>query len=114
MEAKKLAQRLADARLYIDKIGKPEPHLSGSVGRLVGIGIQTEICHQERPSATNYWKDGHFDAALSLVVQKQFPQLAEAAIALMQLNYEQARIAEKESLLAQLAEIEALEAKAEA
>ena len=109
----KLKRAAEKAREYIAKIGRPQHHFGGdSVGDLRSVAVNTEIHHQESSGSTNYWKDADFDNALARVVRRRFAELAKEALDLMETEYAQARIAEKESLLAQLAEIEALEAAA--
>lgn len=112
-QAAKLKRAAEQAHEYIGKIGRPQHHFGGdSVGDLRSVAVKTEIHHQESSGSTNYWKDADFDAALGRVVRRRFAELATEALILMQDDYAKARIAEKESLLAQLAEIEALEAAA--
>lgn len=116
MSTNKSAQMKRDymeAREYVAKVGKPEPHFrDGSVGRLHDLMVKTRVCHQAAPSATNYWDDTNFDAALAEVVRRRFGELSKEAIDLMESRYRESRIAEKDALLAQLAEIEALETAA--
>lgn len=111
MESAKLKKTYEAAVEYVNKIGKPEPHFcdDNSVGRLHVLKVQTEIGHQASPSATNYWKDADFDAALCRAVRLNFAMLANEALEMMRSDYEEKRISEKAELLAQLAEIEALE-----
>lgn len=110
MKSKELKQQFEQAREYIKKIGAPEPHLRiGSVGRLYSVKVSTEICHQAHPSAKNYHIDPSFDFALTHVVEERFAELAEEALVYLEDAYKKQRVDEKESLLAQLAEIEALE-----
>lgn len=116
MSANKSAQlkrNCSEAREYVAKIGKPEPHFrGGAVGRLHDLRVKTQICHQAAPSATNYWDDSNFDEALAEVVRRRFGELSREAIDLMESRYRESRITEKDALLAQLAEIEALETAA--
>lgn len=116
MSTNKSAQMKRDcmeAREYVAKVGKPEPHFrDGSVGRLHALTVKTQVCHQAAPSATNYWDDTNFDEALAEVVRRRFEELSREAIDLMESRYRESRIAEKDALLAQLAEIEALETAA--
>jgi hypothetical protein len=110
MAAADLKRAVEQATKYVRKVGAPQHHFQdGSVGRIHSLKVETEINHQESPSATNYWKDRAFDAALGTVIAAEFSQLAEKALALMAREYAMARVAEKQSLLRQLAEIEALE-----
>lgn len=107
-----LKRSLADARAYVGKVGRAQHHmLDGELGKVHSLSVKTEIHHQSSPGATNYWQDKDFDLALSKVIKHRFSELAASALALMQLEYKDARISEKESLLAQLAEIEALESE---
>lgn len=107
-----LKRGLVIAREYVGKIGRPEHHFRPTTfGRLHMLSVSTKICHQESPSATNYWEDKAFDSALAAVVSKRFKELAGEAIALMESRYKAEFIAEKGELLAKLAEIEALEAE---
>lgn len=109
-QAEVLKRALTDATNYVSKIGAPEPHFRPTTyGRLHSLTVKTQICHQASHAATNYWDDKNFDAALACVIGENFSALAASALALMASNYAKARVAEKESLLAQLAEIEALE-----
>jgi len=109
MKADDLKRQWIDAAKYADKVGKREPHLSESVGRVHRVDVTTEICHQESPSAQNYWKDTNFDAALDEVIKRRFRDLADEALSLMRKRYEDALRAEKDQLLARLAEIQAIE-----
>jgi hypothetical protein len=109
-QAAKLKRATEKAREYVAKIGRLQHHFgSGSVGDLRSVEVITQIHHQESAGSTNYWKDADFDDALARVLKRRFAELADEALDLMQADYAQARIAEKASLLAQLAEIEALE-----
>lgn len=111
-QAARLKRAAEQARDYVEKIGRPQHHFGGdSVGDLRSVAVKTEIHHQEHSGSTNYWKDADFDSALARVVQRRFADLSKEALDLMQSDYANARIAEKTSLLAQLAEIEALEAE---
>lgn len=111
--AANLKRDVAEAREYVGKIGRPQHHFrDGSVGRLHSLVVASEIGHQESAGSTNYWKDKAFDLALTQVVRARFAELAAAALELMEQEYKAARIAEKDALLASLAEIEALESEA--
>lgn len=111
--AANLKREVADAREYVGKIGRSQHHFRDlSVGRLHRLEVLSEINHQESTSATNYWKDKAFDLALAKVVRARFAELSAAALDLMEQEYKAARIAEKDALLASLAEIEALESEA--
>jgi hypothetical protein len=111
MESAKLKKAHEAAIEYVGKIGKAEPHFRGdnSVGRLHALKVQTEIAHQASPSGQNYWNDHDFDSALCRAVRLNFAMLANESLAIMRSDYEAKRISEKADLLAQLAEIEALE-----
>lgn len=112
-KAAKLKHATEAAREYVGKIGRAQHHFrDGSVGKLCLLDVSTKISHQETTSATNYWEDEAFDAALSKVVSARFAELSAAALVLMEQEFKAARIAEKEALLASLAEIEALEDEA--
>lgn len=111
--AANLKRDVAEAREYVGKIGRPQHHFrDGSVGRLHSLVVASEIGHQESSGSTNYWKDKAFDLALAKVVRARFDELAADALSLMEQEYKAARIAEKDALLASLAEIEALESEA--
>ncbi len=111
--AANLKREVADAREYVGKIGRPQhPFRDGSVGNLHRLEVASEIGHQEYTGSTNYWKDKAFDLALAKVVRARFAELSAAALELMEQEYKTARIAEKEAILASLAEIEALESEA--
>lgn len=112
-KAKELKKKIALAKEYVGKIGRPEHHFRPvTYGRLHSLSISTQIHHQESTGATNYWADKAFDTALAAVVSNRFPELAADAIALMERECNQALVAEKDELLARLAEIEALEKEA--
>jgi len=112
-KAAKIKRDTEQAREYVAKVGRPQHHFGkDSVGDLRNLEIDTQIHHQESSGSTNYWKDAAFDVALAKVVRSRFAELAAAALDLMQSEYSVARISEKEALLAQLAEIESLEATA--
>lgn len=108
-KASELKRSYEQAAEYAGKVGRPESHLR-SVGKIHRLVVATEICHQDSPSAKNYWEDPDFDTALAKVIQRNFRSLANEALALMHAEYVDARIAQKQSLLDQLKEIEALEA----
>jgi hypothetical protein len=115
MNAQQLKKAHADAVIYAGKIGRAQRHYSSGIfGRLSKLVVQTEVNHQENPSDTNYWEDKNFDEALTSVIRNNFADLAKKTIELMALQYTTSRIAEKEGLIAQLAEIEALENEAAA
>jgi hypothetical protein len=97
-----------DACTYVGKYGRPEHHLQGSVGKLSRIELTTEICHQESPSAQNYWKNAYFDEALEQVIKKRFGDLAKEALAVLQKKYENALLAEEAELTDRLARIRAI------
>lgn len=109
MESAKKLRAHNDAKAYIEKIGKREHFEQVSHGRLGKVSVETQICYQGSPGATNYWNTPAFDDALGRVIRSRFTELAEQAIALLWADYTKARITEKDALLAQLAEIEALE-----
>ncbi|MGF6963024.1 hypothetical protein OKW43_000029 [Paraburkholderia sp. WC7.3g] len=111
MKADELKQQWKDAAEYVAKYGAPEPHLH-TTGKLHKVDVDTEICHQESPSAQNYWKDTNFDCALDEVIRSNFPALADKALAIMQKKFEDALLEEKTALLARLAEIQAIEEQA--
>lgn len=101
---------LQKATQYVAKIGRVEAHFTPyTYGKLQSLEIGTQICHQESHSAQNYWKCHEFDGALEEVVREQFADLAKLAILKLQKAYSAARLAEKDGLLAQLAEIERIE-----
>jgi hypothetical protein len=111
MKADDLKRQWKDASEYVAKCGAREPHLR-TVGKLHRVDVTTEICHQDSPSAQNYWKSSYFDAALDEVIKLRFHELARHALSLMQIKYEDALRAEKDQLLARLAEIQAIEEQA--
>ena len=98
-----------DARSYIAKLAMPQHFSDRKPGYLHTLNIDTQIGFQAAPSDQNYWKHKEFDSALAQVIRDQFPALAAAAIDLMEKKYIQARIADKDALLAALAEIQAME-----
>ncbi|MGF6208250.1 hypothetical protein [Pseudomonas frederiksbergensis] len=104
-----LKKQLVEARGYIAKLTTAQHFDDRKPGYLHTLDISTQIGFQASPSAQNYWKHKEFDAALEVVIRAQFPALAAAAIELMDSKYTQARIADKDELLAALAEIQALE-----
>jgi hypothetical protein len=106
-----LRHKLEQATIYIERIGKSEPHLSTS-GRLASVNVTTEVCHQNSPSAQNYWKNADFDAALAQVIREQFPSLSFDALALMRKDAYAALVDEESSLRARLAEIERIKTTA--
>jgi hypothetical protein len=111
MKADDLKRQWKDASEYANKVGQAEPHLR-SVGKVHRVQLTTEIHHQDSPSAQNYWKDAIFDAALAEVIRIRFSELSKHALGLMQIRYEDALRAEKDQLLARLAEIQAIEEQA--
>jgi hypothetical protein len=111
VKADDLKRQWKDACEYVSKYGASEPHLR-SIGKLHKVDVTTEIAHQDSPSAQNYWKSSYFDAALDQVIILRFSELASHALSLMQIKYEDALRAEKDQLLARLAEIQAIEEQA--
>jgi hypothetical protein len=110
MKPPQLKYAAAQAAAYVNKVGRAERHFSPTTyGKISILTVKTQICHQESSGATNYWDDKEFDIALAAVIKSEFALLSEKALTLMSKQYASARIAEKSSLLAQLAEIEALE-----
>jgi hypothetical protein len=97
-----------DAKAYASKYGRAEHHLPGSVGKLSRVDIDTQICHQESPSAQNYWKSSYFDDALAKVLKKRFGDLAKEALAVLQADYEESLLAEETRLTERLNEIQAI------
>jgi DNA replication initiation complex subunit (GINS family) len=97
-----------DAKAYAGKYGRAERHLSGSVGKLHRAEIDTEICHQDSPSAQNYWKNSYFDSALEKVIKKRFGDLAKEALAILQADYEDSLLAEETQLTERLNQIRAI------
>jgi hypothetical protein len=63
MKADDLKRQWKAACEYVAKYGKSEPHLRASVGKLHRVDVTTEICHQDSPSAQNYWKSSYFSDA---------------------------------------------------
>jgi hypothetical protein len=112
MKADELKKIWTDAKEYAGKYGRIEHHLRASVGKLHRVEVTTEICHQESPSAQNYWKSAHFDDALEAVIKARFADLAKEALAVLQKKYEAALLAEKDQLMRRLAEIQAIEEQA--
>lgn len=108
MKTDELKKKWESAKEYVAKIGKPEPHLR-SVGKLHSVDVITQICHQASPSATNYWKDMDFDAALDRVIMARFQELANVALEVMEEAYKEALLAEKKHLQERLAAIQAIE-----
>jgi hypothetical protein len=111
MKADDLKRQWKEASEYANKVGQAEPHLR-TAGKIHKVQVTTEIAHQDSPSAQNYWKDAIFDDALAQVIKLRFPELARHALGLMQIKYEDALRAEKDALLARLAEIQAIEEQA--
>jgi hypothetical protein len=106
--ADELFQKVAQAKERLAKIGRPEHHLHGCGGTLATVTVKTTVCHQERPSATNYWDDEAFDFVLAEVVRAKFASLADEAIARMESRANKALIEEEAALRAKLAAIERL------
>lgn len=95
---------------YIDKIGTPQWHLGeGSVGKISKLKVETEVNYQSSPGSTNYWGLTAFDEALSEVIKKNFQELAQAALDLLQNKADESLVAEKKELQERLAKIEELE-----
>jgi hypothetical protein len=112
MSADELKKRWKMACDYVAMHGKTEPHLPGSVGKLHNVEVETEIGYQAAPSEKNYWKSAYFDEALEKVVKARFPELAKAALEVMEGQFKAALVSEKDQLLARLAEIQAIEEQA--
>lgn len=105
-----MKRNLDNAKEHVAKVGRAEAHFRPTkYGKVSSLEVKTTICHQEYPSATNYWDDKAFDFALGQVVLGQWNELSSAAIGLLESQYALARIAEKDALKQQLAEIEQLE-----
>lgn len=105
---------LAEAKEYLSKIGKDQPHFrSGDLGKLHGVDVKTTICWQASPGSTNYWNGGAFDKALGRVVRERFEELRDAALAKMENDVSRALIDCKTLVLGLVDEIEAAEANKE-
>jgi hypothetical protein len=111
-KTEELRKNLKEATEYIAKVGRAQPHFrdGDKGGQLVKLEIVTEICHQESPSATNYWGNSDFDCALEAVIRERFEELAQEALVVMKSDADQSLLEEEESLRARLAEVEAVKA----
>jgi hypothetical protein len=110
--AEELFRKIEAAKERLAKIGRREPHLQDSYGRLTTLIVTTEVCHQAAPSATNYWRDEAFDFALADVIKARFGALADEAISRMEKRANEALIEEEAGLRARLERIEKLKAAA--
>jgi hypothetical protein len=106
--AEELFQKVSAAKDRIAKIGRREPHLREGVGSLSTVMVKTTVCHQDSPSAKNYWEDEAFDFALAEVVKARFASLAEEAIQRMERRANTALLEEEGALRAKLERIEQL------
>mgnify|MGYP006171373849 CR=1 FL=1 len=107
-----LTRDLAQSKELISKIGEPQPHFrDGSVGKLHEIQVKATIHHQAYSGATNYHTHQKFDEYLARVVKAQFTTLANAAIELMQMDYEESMKKEEVFIRERLAQIESLKAQ---
>lgn len=104
-----MRRELSEAKAYIGMIGKAQHHLSRSCGYLHTLSTRTQIGWQESPGSKNYWECSEFDKALGVIIQRRFQELAEAALKQMRSDYVKQRLSDKDDLIRQLAEIEALE-----
>jgi hypothetical protein len=112
-KTEKLRKAHKDASEYVAKVGGAQSHFRpDSGGKLSELEINTEVCHQAAPGATNYWKDSTFDAALERVVKARFSELAKEALALMKTDADTALLEEETMLRTRLAEVEAVKATA--
>lgn len=102
-----LSRELKSAHSYVAKIGQTGH--AQQVGKLHALAVTTEIHHQRNSGDTNYWKDGPFDAVLAKVIRSRFQDLATEALRLMQAEFDQERVSQKDRLLAELAVIESIE-----
>ena len=108
-----LRRSLKEATEYVAKVGRAQPHFRPDKGgKLVKVEVVTEICHQESPSATNYWVNSDFDFALETVIKRRFKELSLEALALMKSDADLALLEEEGALRARLAEVEAVKAAA--
>lgn len=101
------------AKDYIAKIGKAEPHL-GSFGNLCGLTVKTTINFQCSPSSKNYWDDNKFDTALAKAIRNKFNELAADALNFMKNEADAALIAEEKELTERLEKINNLKAHQQA
>ena len=107
-----LTRDLAQSKKLISKIGEPQPHFrDGSVGELHEIQVKATIHHQAYSGATNYHNHQKFDEYLARVIKAQFTSLSDAALALMQKDYEESMKKEEVFIRERLAQIESLKAQ---
>lgn len=101
------------AARYVSLLKTPHPHFDGGpTGAPHSVSVETQIGHQASPGAQNYWKNHYFDAALARVIADRFEELAAQALGDLRNRLNQSMIDEEGELLARLAEIRALKARA--
>lgn len=93
---------------FINRIGRPQPHFNGELGKLHQVEVKTTIHHQSSPGSTNYHTNKLFDGALSRIIAKHFTQLSEEALILLQADLDADRKAMKDDLEEALEKLEGM------
>lgn len=103
----------AEAKEYVAKIGKAQPHFGNqdTGGYLHTLQVSTQIGWQGSSGGTNYWKDQNFDTAFAAAVRERFRELRDDALDRMHKAATDALVAEEEALRARLERIEAIKAE---
>lgn len=108
LQAKQKAVNEAEEN-YVNLIGKPVEHLTCTFGKLHDIKLVTTISYQFYSGGKQYHNNEHFDRALKRVIRKNFTQLSEEALLLMQADVDADHKALREELSAALDEIDNME-----
>lgn len=112
MKSTELKNKLFQAQQFVSKLD--QYGYMNERGKVVRVGVSSQIYYQASAGSKNYHDSPEsFDEAFAQVIKDNFKELAAATLALMEKIYTKERISEKHHLLAQLAEIEKLEAETE-
>lgn len=93
---------------YVDLIGKRAEH-TNSIGKLHSVKVNTKVAYQKYTGGNIYQFDASFDEALAKVVRKNFTQLSEEALLLMQADVDARHKALREGLQEALNDIDSME-----
>jgi hypothetical protein len=76
---------------YLEKIGKVSPYATAMhSGGLNRVDVKTEIHYQPSDGVQNYHTNADFDSALSRAIRQNFRFLAEKAVALLDVDVQNA------------------------
>lgn len=104
---KAIKQNEAVARHYLSKIGRVSNATARHTGTLNKVSVETEIHFQPTDGALNYHKCKAFDAALAVVIQREFADLSAKTLDLLQAKTAEAARLAKDDLMKMQQELDA-------